>query len=363
MGKTLKSAYSTLQEVFNNIGIGAIIFNEASEIIFENSFAREHFDEGMLNEAMKNYNSSSKCDFRMERNRWYDCEFKNIKWVDESPVIMCLFKDVTYLKDAQEMPVFDLNVKKSNVELSMRQAIEDEFNEFEIHYQPIVDAVTGKIVMCEALLRWNSQNLGYIMPNEFIPMAEYWGLITSIGEYVMEQACLQCKKWNDEGNDIKVSINLSVVQLLQGDIVDNIRTILEKTEVNPNNIVLEITESLAISDIKRMSGIINDIKSLGVMMALDDFGTGYSSLNYIKQLSLDIIKLDRTFIEDVDSDDYEQAFVKLVVELSNSIGVKVCVEGVEKESQLNILKNNKVDYIQGFLFAYPVPAEEIKFIK
>ena len=194
-------------------------------------------------------------------------------------------------------------------------------------------------------------------PGEFIPLAEYLGLITSIGDYVLEEACRRCKLWNDNGHpDFYINVNLSVVQLLQKDVVENIKRILDKTGVNPKNIVLEITESFAINDMQRVMDIITGLKKLGPRIALDDFGTGYSSLNYIKQLPLDIIKVDKTFIDDIVEDDYAQAFIKLIVDLSKTIGTKIVVEGVEHKEQFELLKSLGVDYIQGYYFGKPVPA-------
>lgn len=253
--------------------------------------------------------------------------------------------------------VEDSTAKRLDIENSMRQAISNEIDEFVVFYQPVVNARTQECTSCEALVRWDSKTLGFMGPGEFIPLAEYLGLITSIGDYVLEKACRQCKLWNDNGHpDFYVNVNLSVVQLLQKDVIENIKRILDKTGVNPKNIVLEITESFAINDMQRVLEIITGLKKLGPRIALDDFGTGYSSLNYIKQLPLDIIKVDKTFIDDVVEDDYAQAFVKLIVDLSKTIGTKIVVEGVEYKEQYELLKSLGVDYIQGYYFGKPVPA-------
>ena len=147
---------------------------------------------------------------------------------------------------------------------------------------------------------------------------------------------------------------------LQKDIVDTVAKVLKKTGVNPRNIVLEITESFAINDMDRVLNIINGIRELGPKIALDDFGTGYSSLNYIKQLPFDIIKVDKTFIDDITEDEYAQAFIKLIVELSATIGTKIVVEGVEDKSQLDILRELGVDFIQGYYYGKPEPAYEFE---
>lgn len=241
----------------------------------------------------------------------------------------------------------------------MRQAVASEIQEFIVFYQPVVDAKTKECVSCEALVRWNSKALGFVGPGDFIPLAEYLGLITDIGDYVLEEACKQCKFWNDNGYPhFHVNVNLSVVQLLQKNVVENIGMILNKTGVDPRNIVLEITESFAINDMDRVMKIIAGLKALGPRIALDDFGTGYSSLNYIKQLPLNIIKVDKTFIDDIVEDEYAQVFVKLIVDLSKTIDTKIVVEGIESKEQFELLKDIGVNYIQGYLFGKPVAADE-----
>ena len=247
--------------------------------------------------------------------------------------------------------------KRLDIENNMRQAVSTGIDEFVVFYQPVVNVNTQMCTSCEALVRWDSKALGFMGPGEFIPLAEYLGLITSIGDYVLEEACRRCKLWNDNGHpDFYINVNLSVVQLLQKNVVENIKRILDKTGVNPKNIVLEITESFAINDMQRVMDIITGLKKLGPRIALDDFGTGYSSLNYIKQLPLDIIKVDKTFIDDIIEDDYAQAFIKLIVDLSKTIGTKIVVEGVEHKEQFELLKSLGVDYIQGYYFGKPVPA-------
>lgn len=251
--------------------------------------------------------------------------------------------------------------RRLDIENNMRQAVASGIDEFVVFYQPVVDVRTGECSSCEALVRWDSKALGFMEPGDFIPLAEYLGLITSIGDYVLEEACRQCRYWNEHGMpDFHINVNLSVVQLLQKDVVGTVARILKKTGVKPRNIVLEITESFAINDMDRVLEIIRGIKELGPRIALDDFGTGYSSLNYIKQLPLDIIKVDKTFIDDIAEDEYAQAFIKLIVELSDTIDTSIIVEGVENENQLNILKELGVDYIQGFYYGKPVPAYEFE---
>lgn len=253
--------------------------------------------------------------------------------------------------------------KRLDMEKNMRGATADGYREFEVFYQPIIDnrrkgcPCTG----AEALIRWNSTELGFISPAEFIPLAEYLGLINPIGNHVLRQACLACKGWNDTGySNYKVNVNLSVVQLLQPDIVEIVGRTLRETGLSPANLTLEVTESLAINDMDRMKEILGSIKKLGVRIALDDFGTGYSSLNHIREIPLDVIKVDQSFVKDLAVNSYSQSFIKMVSELADAIGVNVCVEGIETKAQYEVLEGMKVSLIQGFYFGMPMRRTEFE---
>ena len=250
--------------------------------------------------------------------------------------------------------------KRLDLEKNMRNATRNAFSEFEVYFQPIVN-ITKEGNPCagaEALIRWNSGELGLIPPADFIPLAEYLGLINPIGEFVLREACIHCKYWNDMGHpEYKVNVNLSVVQLLQNDIVERIAHVIEETRITPQNLTLEVTESLAVNDMSRMKRILADIRHLGVRVALDDFGTGYSSLNHIREMPIDVIKIDRCFIIDIGKDDFSNAFVKMVGELATAIHVNVCVEGVETKEQLDAVVGSKVQLIQGFYFGKPMKAD------
>lgn len=253
--------------------------------------------------------------------------------------------------------------KRLDLEKNMRNATKNACEEFEVCYQPVIDITRpdNPCVGAEALLRWNSGELGMITPTEFIPLAEYLGLINPIGEYVLKEACRTCKYWNDMGHpDYKVNVNLSVVQLLQNDIVDTVRSVVRETGIMPENLTLEVTEGLAINDMTRMKQILAEIRSLGIRVALDDFGTGYSSLNHIREMPLDVIKIDRCFVNDIGKDEFQTAFVKMVAELANAINVKVCVEGVETQEQYEAVKETKIQMIQGFYFGKPMHREEFE---
>ena len=266
---------------------------------------------------------------------------------------------VEYYNDKDQASTY----RRLDMEKNMRTAAMNACKEFEVYYQPIVAVQEDGTPCCgaEALVRWNSSVLGFVSPEDFIPLAEYLGLINPIGEFVLEQAAKRCKYWNDMGHpNYKVNVNLSVVQLLQNDIIKKIKKVLDETRINPRNLTLEVTESLAINDMEHMKRILSEIKSLGVKVALDDFGTGYSSLNHIREMPIDVIKIDRCFIEHLGEDDFSDAFVKMVNELANTIGVKVCVEGVETKLQLDVASDMKVSMIQGYYFGKPMKIVEFE---
>lgn len=258
--------------------------------------------------------------------------------------------------------------RRLDMEKNMRDASNGNCQEFEVYFQPIID-IQKKGTPCvgaEALLRWNSTALGFIPPSDFIPLAEYLGLINPIGNHVLREACKACKSWNDNGHpEYKVNVNLSVVQLLQNDIVEIVSGIVKETGINPQNLTLEVTESLAINDMERMKAILGDIRKPGIRIALDDFGTGYSSLNHIRELPLDVIKVDQTFVTDLAEDEYSQSFIKIVSELADAIDVNICVEGIETQAQYKVLEGMKVSMVQGYYFDRPMQRVDFerKYIK
>ena len=251
--------------------------------------------------------------------------------------------------------------KRLDMEKNMRDATTDSLDEFLVYYQPIIDIQKegNPCVGAEALVRWDSRVMGFISPGEFIPLAEYLGLINPIGEHVLREACRTLKFWNDNGHpEYKVNVNLSVVQLMQNDIVESIESVVKETGINPHNLTLEVTESLAINDMGRMKNIMNGIRQLGIRIALDDFGTGYSSLNHIREIPLDVIKVDQSFVKELAQDDYSQSFIRMVAELASAIDVDICVEGIESEQQYKVLENMKVRLIQGYYFGRPMTHDE-----
>ncbi len=253
--------------------------------------------------------------------------------------------------------------KRLDMEKNMRDAVGDSIGEFVIYYQPIVDLQKdgGTCTGAEALIRWNSHELGFISPADFIPLAEYLGLINPIGDHVLKEAVRECKYWNDNGHpEYKVNVNLSVVQLMQDDIVENIRKTVEEAGLNPRNLTLEVTESLAINDMARMKNIMEEIRKIGVRIALDDFGTGYSSLNHIREIPFDVIKVDQSFVKELGYDEYHRSFIRMIGELAYALNADICVEGIETKEQYEVLEGMRVRLIQGYYFDKPMTKEEFE---
>ncbi|MBR1771304.1 MAG: bifunctional diguanylate cyclase/phosphodiesterase [Lachnospiraceae bacterium] len=250
-----------------------------------------------------------------------------------------------------------------DMERNMQDAAQEGCDEFEIYFQPIMDTQRDKpeCAGAEALLRWNSARQGIIAPADFIPLAEYLGFIQPIGSHVLAEACKYCRRWNEDGRpDFRVHVNLSMVQLLQNNIVDEVERALHETGLRPSNLVLEVTESLAINDIGRMKEILGRMKDLGVKIALDDFGTGYASLSHIRELPVDLIKVDQSFVKELAEDAYAQSFIRMVAELARTIGVSVCAEGIEGPAQYKKLYGMHVRYVQGYYFDKPMPRKQFE---
>lgn len=261
-----------------------------------------------------------------------------------------------------------LATERLGMEMNMRAATQKGCEEFVVYYQPIIDIKKegSPCVGAEALVRWDSKELGFVSPGEFIPLAEHLGLINPIGDHVLEEACKTCKFWNENGHpEFKVNVNLSVVQLIQDNIVERIKETVENTGINPHNLTLEVTESLAIDDVERMKSIMASIRDMGIRIALDDFGTGYSALNHIRELPLDVIKVDQSFVKELVEDDYHKSFIKMVAELAGAIGVNICVEGIETEAQYKVLEGMNISMIQGYYFSRPIPRDDFmnKYMK
>ncbi|MED4461030.1 sensor domain-containing protein [Metabacillus fastidiosus] len=251
------------------------------------------------------------------------------------------------------------NKRKMLLESALRNAL--NHNELSIYYQPKINIHTKELTGVEALLRWNSTEHGTVSPTEFIPIAEESGLIIPIGEWVLKTACRQNKLWQDSGYvPINMSINLSARQFQQNNLIPVIKETLEETQLDSKYLNLEITETMAMININQSVTKLKQLKELGVSLSLDDFGTGYSSLNYLKKFPLDVLKIDKSFIHDIISDEQSTAIVKAIISVSKSLNLTVIAEGVETIEQLEILKSEKCDLAQGYYYSPPIPAYELE---
>jgi diguanylate cyclase (GGDEF)-like protein/PAS domain S-box-containing protein len=242
------------------------------------------------------------------------------------------------------------------METGLRYALER--GEFELHYQPKVRLSDGTITGAEALLRWNNPQFGAVSPAKFIPVAEETGLIVPIGEWVLREACARARAWNDAGMPFRVAVNLSARQFRQKDLVRKIADVLGKTGLAPGMLELEVTESTAMTNPDQAIACLKDLRALGTSLAVDDFGTGYSSLTYLKRLPLDVLKIDRSFLNDMATSPDDLAIVKTIIALAHSLNLHTVAEGVERENQANLLKLIGCDEYQGFLFSKPLPAAQ-----
>jgi diguanylate cyclase (GGDEF)-like protein len=253
-----------------------------------------------------------------------------------------------------------------NVHLSDRLAMANRLRgaakreEFVLHYQPQFDVRDGKVVGLEALLRWNDSGRGQRSPAEFIPVLEETGLIVSVGEWVLRKACTQARAWQFAGlSHLRVSVNLSPKQFREKELSRTVQSILRETGLDPGSLELELTESVLMDDQKYSVAVLDELKDLGALIALDDFGTGYSSLGVLKQFPVDTLKIDRSFIRDLGEDEEDRAICSAIVNLGQALKLQVMAEGVETEAQVGILREQGCHLIQGFLFARPMPPDDI----
>lgn len=238
-----------------------------------------------------------------------------------------------------------------NLQNDLRHAIERQ--QLHLHYQPKIDALSGRLQGVEALLRWYHPERGLIPPNVFIPIAERFGLINALGNWVIDESCRQMRAWADQGLQMSVAINLSVHQLRTEDLVRRIDDALNRHRLHPSQLLCEITESVAMEDIRSTQRAFEELSRIGVYLSIDDFGTGYSSLSYLRQLPARQLKIDRSFVADIDRTD-SRAIVGAVIQLAHQLGLRVVAEGVETEDQRQTLLDLQCDELQGFLLARPM---------
>ena len=246
-----------------------------------------------------------------------------------------------------------------SLQRDLRDAIEHNKG-LELFYQPKIDGRTGRVTGAEALIRWHHPTKGMVSPAVFIPIAERFGLIGALGQWVTNEACRQIREWQGEGLRMHVAINLSVHQLRQTDLVDRIQEAIQTHEIAPEMVTFEITESAAMEDAQASLRIFEQIAQTRVSLSIDDFGTGYSSLSYLRKLPARQLKIDRSFVQDVDKEEDARAIVRAVIKLAHALNLEVVAEGVETEAQQDILVRMGCDQLQGFYFAKPMPAPKLK---
>ena len=252
-----------------------------------------------------------------------------------------------------------INGSRDQAELlrDLRQALAR--GQLELYYQPKIDAPTGEITGAEALVRWNHPQRGMVSPVVFIPIAERYGLIGSLGQWVIEESCRQVRAWRDTGLRMRVAINLSVQQLRQPDLAERIAAALALHQINPELITCEITESSAMDDTEVTMRVLGELAKVGVHISIDDFGTGHSSLAYLRKLPAQELKIDRSFVMDLETSEDARKVASAVVNLAKALDLKVVAEGVETEGQNRILREFGCDQLQGFLFAKPMSAKAL----
>jgi predicted signal transduction protein with EAL and GGDEF domain len=266
-----------------------------------------------------------------------------------------------YKSKSQGRNGFTLFDARMTAETSELHKLENEMRaglargEFEVHYQPIVDARTEAIRGAEALVRWRHPELGVLSPERFVPLAESTGLIVDIGEFVLNRACLDAANWP---GSVRVAVNLSAVQFRKANLFDVIMAALRDSTLSPARLEVEVTESVLLENESDCASLLRRLKTAGVTVALDDFGTGYSSLSYLKQFPFDKIKIDRSFTADVADDAGSMAIVSAIVGLSRGMDMITTAEGIETASQFSIMRAAGVTLAQGYLFGRPCPADE-----
>lgn len=247
---------------------------------------------------------------------------------------------------------------QSDLETGLRSAFAR--SEFTLHYQPQIEIKSGRIVGLEALIRWHSDVLGTVTPDELIPLAEGIGLIEPIGEWVLHTACVQNKAWQKAGlPPLPVAVNLSARQFRQKDLLETILRILQDTGLDPRYLELEITESVIMSQSEEAVSTLQRLSALGVQISIDDFGSGYSSLAYLKRFAVDRLKINQSFVRDISADPDDMAIVTAIIAMARSLQLTVTAEGVETEEQLSFLESLNCDDYQGYYFSRPIPADEM----
>lgn len=254
-------------------------------------------------------------------------------------------------------------MERLNIETALKKGLER--NELILYYQPQIDLRTGELAGLEALVRWLHPEMGLVPPSMFIPIAEESGLIVAVGEWVMFEACRQVRQWQDEGlTPIRMAVNISGLQFKQQSLIPVVQQALRQSGIEARYLELELTESSIMQNVDQVNETLVRLKEIGVHLSVDDFGTGYSSMSYLKRFPLDALKIDRSFVMDITTDPNDAAIIKAIIALARSLGLKTVAEGVETKEQLDFLRDEKCDSIQGFFISRPVLAADLEqFLK
>jgi len=252
-----------------------------------------------------------------------------------------------------------MGLERLTLESELRKALKND--ELVVYYQPQVDIHNGKITGAEALVRWKHPKHGLVAPDYFIPLAEEMGVVVELGDKILHEACQQVKQWHDKGLMLdKIAVNLSSLQFSQPNLIGAIQRTLSETGLPAKHLELELTESIIMKNLEATIKVLEELKGMGISISVDDFGTGYSSLNYLKRFPLDELKIDKSFIVDIDTDAHNAGIVTAIIAMAKSLGLTLVAEGVETDNQLKYIRGAGVVTVQGFLFSKPLPAEEFE---
>ena len=264
-----------------------------------------------------------------------------------------------------QMAVFDQEnyneyLRRLDIRKAMRRDVSNDFNGFQVFYQPIVKAPDFQVVGAEALLRWGNERFGNVSPAVFIPILEESGLIIPVGRYVLREAARTCKKWRESIGDFKIHVNLSYVQVHKSDLMKDVETCIEEVGLEPDSLVLEVTESGYIETNDRIKEIFSELKDKNIDLALDDFGTGYSNMRYLKEIEAKTVKIDRSFVIQALQNEHDYNIINHIIDMVHSLGSSVCMEGIEQSDELDKMMKTHPDMIQGYYFGKPSPKEQFE---
>ena len=261
---------------------------------------------------------------------------------------------------AFDREAYDIYLERLDIRKLLRQDVSHDFRGFEVYYQPIVSAKDFRLIGAEALLRWKNEKFGSVSPAVFIPVLEESGLIIPVGQYVLWEAAKTCKKWKEYIPEFHINVNLSYVQLYKSDMMRDVERCIQEVGIDPESLVLELTESGYIETSDRIKELFKDLKSRNIDVALDDFGTGYSNMRYLKEIDARTVKIDRTFVVQALNNEYDYNIISHIIDMVHSLGSVVCMEGIEEKEDLSKMIATKPDMIQGYYFGKPAPAEQFE---